>query len=819
MKYAIIALGMLAAGTTAGAQGTCNLQGKEFRVDTVAHYYIGPGITYTALQLTNASRTVKAFATTLDKTDPSYSDIAAPRVVLGKDMCQSTETVSSMAKRNTTADRQVLAGVNGDFFITSSFANNHPLGNAILGYPNMSCAIDGKLAAPDMIDIVSRENALIIGSDGMWIDATDLTYKLLDNTGDKQVKATAVNYPRLDNELMIYNSYNGSSTRTSAGGRELVLRMADGAKWAINSSVKFIVDGEWSTAGNTAIPADGIVISCGKDYSNAFIDGLANGDVVKLKIILSLPAFEGIKPDIQHVVGGDVRILKEGVVTTEAIRWINTPSSQYSRSLTGYSQDRNRLVMAVTDAGGGSTGLTYYESADLMAYLGCYDALDFDGGGSTELWMAHTGPVNNLRDGGERAVGNALYFTIDAPADKTVASIRFADAARHLPVFGAYRPVIYGYNKYGQLVDTDVKGAVFSAPEGMIQLIDGGILAAVAGTYPLTATVGSMTATIAVDVDGGSNINPRRADITIDASHTYSPVLESSTTAGTVEVANEAFTWTSDDENIASVSAQGVISAVANGSTTIHARRGDIDVPVAVTCHTAPAKTVPVDLNFGGDGWKVSASGTSGFTLDATGENAWDMAFTVTSARAPRININGTVNAPGLPSAVSIDVDPHGSVLPSMAVSIKPYGARQATYITSAEISAAGTVTFPLSELFDVTDPESYPIQLVTFQTNTPTGVSTSHKVSISNFNFVYDAYAGVESVAADQAYTHLPLMIEQGSVSTTLPAAAIEVYSLDGRLVAAAEGNTVATDGLEGLYIVKALVAGKTLTAKAILR
>ena len=64
-----------------------------------------------------------------------------------------------------------------------------------------------------MIDIVSRENALIIGPEGMWIDATDLTYKVLNNDGSRQAKAQAVNYPRRDNEMMVYNSYNGASTR------------------------------------------------------------------------------------------------------------------------------------------------------------------------------------------------------------------------------------------------------------------------------------------------------------------------------------------------------------------------------------------------------------------------------------------------------------------------------------------------------------------------------------------------------------------------------------------------------------------------------
>ncbi|MDE6464299.1 MAG: hypothetical protein K2L16_06680, partial [Muribaculaceae bacterium] len=291
MKTAIALLCSLAS-FSAAASGTIVLQGTEFQADTVAHYYIGPGITHTHLSLSTPTRMVQVFAATLDRNDPSYTEAAKPRIVIGKDQCRIAETVSSMGTRSTTAERQYLTGINGDFFITSSFAGQHEFGNAILGYPNMSCVIDGKIAAPDMIDIASRENALIIGRDGdMWIDATDLTYKLLNNDGSVQVKATAVNYPRRAGELMVYNSYIGATTGTT-GGREIALRPADGTTWKVNATTKFIVDGTWQSGGNMAVPADGIVISCGDDYHNEFIDGLAEGDVVKRKILLSLPAFD-----------------------------------------------------------------------------------------------------------------------------------------------------------------------------------------------------------------------------------------------------------------------------------------------------------------------------------------------------------------------------------------------------------------------------------------------------------------------------------------------------------------------------------------------
>ncbi|MDE6396383.1 MAG: phosphodiester glycosidase family protein, partial [Muribaculaceae bacterium] len=506
MKSNLI-LGLLLASSVTATAANTDIQGVSFQVDTISHYKIGPGLTQSHLVFKSSSRTFHAFLTDMHVPE---ADGLRVKVDVGRDSCNTAEAITSIAKRKTNANTQYLAGINGDFFITSSFANQHEFKNAILGYPNMSCATEGKLVAPDMIDITSRENALIIGSEGMWIDATDMKYRVLNNAGDTIVDAKAMNYPRRDEEMVVYNSYMGKYTKTSPQGREIVLRPAEGATWKFNKSIKFIVDGDWH-AGQSAIPEDGLVISCGPKYKNEFIDGLKKGDIVKLKLVVSLPAFSKLKPDIQEICGGDVRILKENVTTTEAIRWINTPSAKYSRSLVGYSKDRDHVVTCAIDASSVSSGVTYYEAADVMRFLGCWDALDLDGGGSTAIWTQSHGIMNNLRDGSERAVGNGIFFVLDRPASKEVKSIRFADWRQVLPQYGLYRPVIYGYNEYGQLVDTDIQGFTLEAPAELGTVDGTALLASGSGPHNLTARLGDMTADIAVTVDNSFPAKPREA--------------------------------------------------------------------------------------------------------------------------------------------------------------------------------------------------------------------------------------------------------------------------------------------------------------------
>ena len=792
----------LACSLGASASGQIDLQGTTFRTDTLEHYTIGPGVTHTHLKLSGA-RTIHVYAVTLDR-EADTEGIAKMKVVIGNDRCLNGESISSMARRKTTDSEQIIAGINGDFFITSAFAAQHEFGNAILGYPNMSCIIDGKIAAPDMIDITSRENALIMGPEGWWIDATDLTYKLLNNDGSTVVSAKAVNYPRRDNELMVYNSYMGATTATAAGGREIALRPAEGAQWRVNGSVKFIVDGEWSALGNMAVPADGIVISCGKDYHNDFIDGLKAGDIVKLKIGLSLPAFGGIKPEITDVIGGDVRILNENKVTTEAIRWINTPGSAYPRSLVGYSQDRNKMVFATVDGGTYSSGVSYYEAADLMRALGCWDALDFDGGGSTALWMAHTGIANKPRDGAERAVGNGLFVSLNAPADQTVTSIRFADHVKTMPLYGSYTPRILGYNRYGQLVDADYKDFSLS-----VDAANGNIdnqttfIAGAPGTFALTAHSNDMEAKIALTVDGSFTAEADVETLLIDGEHTV--VLPISAVVGgeKMPVAANAFSWKSDDETVAKVdAATGEISAVASGETVVTGTRDECTLSVKVIVEMWDQLLYPVDLKeHPADSWKVSRTGVKNVELTVTPEGVLEAAFEISSTRGTNLTLAKDIRLYSLPRFLAIGIDCEGVDYNDLTVKLQ-----------FADETRPESITFkPGDENYGSfwgsieRGVLSYPVVFKSLGI-TPKPAADGNKkglLRVVNIISSLGVPVGVRDVIADNGGEGM-LAVSYDGDTLVCDASGLEIYNMSGACIARAEGNTIAMPRQKGIYIVR---------------
>lgn len=56
-------------------------------------------------------------------------------------------------------------------------------------------------------------------------------------------------------------------------------------------------------------------------------------------------------------------------------------------------------------------GMSLSELAAHMARIGCTDALNLDGGGSSTLW-ARGQVMNNPCEGAERPMGNALLITL-----------------------------------------------------------------------------------------------------------------------------------------------------------------------------------------------------------------------------------------------------------------------------------------------------------------------------------------------------------------------------------------------------------------------
>lgn len=128
-----------------------------------------------------------------------------------------------------------------------------------------------------------------------------------------------------------------------------------------------------------------------------------------------------------NTVGGGPQLLVAGSFTwdTSVSGEINgeggfSPNTKFDgrnpSTAVGVTQDGKTLVLLVVDGRqpGFSVGTTPRELADLLLAEGASEAMRFDGGGSSTMWIrSRGGVVNSPSDGSERAVGTALLVFSD----------------------------------------------------------------------------------------------------------------------------------------------------------------------------------------------------------------------------------------------------------------------------------------------------------------------------------------------------------------------------------------------------------------------
>jgi hypothetical protein len=139
---------------------------------------------------------------------------------------------------------------------------------------------------------------------------------------------------------------------------------------------------------------------------------ISRGNAVSIQGPLKDPP----KDAMQVIAGSDI-ILRGGAdVAPKTGKFAET---QHPRTAVGIADNGKRLVMVVVDGRRKDrVGMKLTELADLMKSLGCTDALNLDGGGSSELALRNpeTGQLevkNSPSDFRERAVGSVLGVTIE----------------------------------------------------------------------------------------------------------------------------------------------------------------------------------------------------------------------------------------------------------------------------------------------------------------------------------------------------------------------------------------------------------------------
>lgn len=289
--------------------------------------------------------------------------------VLSNDAIAGLERLKAMAERN-----KAIAAVNGSYFA---------LNGEILGL----LKIDGEIVSTSDED---RTGLGLLGDGKVLIDP--LVYKGSVNLPNgATVAITGVNHERGSDELILYNKYYGSMTGTNSFGSDYLVK---------NGKIIGIAHG------NPAIPLGGVVLSA-HGLMEEVMSSLKVGDTVKINQTL------GDEWDkTTYAIGAGPRLLRNGNVSLTSKEEhfpADITTGRAPRTAVGVTKDGHILLLVVDGRQKYSVGMTLQELALLLQEYGAVDAMNLDGGGSSEMYV--TGRVvNKPSDGRERSVGDALII-------------------------------------------------------------------------------------------------------------------------------------------------------------------------------------------------------------------------------------------------------------------------------------------------------------------------------------------------------------------------------------------------------------------------
>ena len=562
----------------------------------------GPGTTYYELRLLRADNgkgRLDAFLLAVDTRDP-YVKVEQ---VLGTGKITGTETPSKMATRSTTENKIFFAGANGDFFTTQDDQSTSAYHE--VGLPVSTTIVNNEYAHTPIANRTKRRLGAI-DADGKGITANKHSISMNLVLVDTTLEIKHANYLRKDNELVLYNIHNGTTTATNAYGTEVQIQLLDGEKWQTSGIMRAKVTKVEDQVGSMPLDKDHAVLSGHGTMATELLK-LKVGDEITLDFEIK---FDDELVNIAQAIGSDnyTQILVNGKVAQDGF-W----NELHPRTGFGASYTRDTVYMLVVDGRGVSTGCTTKVLAEILQHYGAYNAVNWDGGGSSCVYVRPLGPMNNGSDGQERACGNGMFAVAQVPeTDNNIVAIAPYMPNYYLPRYGVAAPQFLGYNKYGVLVETNVTGVQLSCDPQVGEILpDGRFLASGENGGKLTATWGSVTTDLDVRIVTSAPISIRLDSVLCDALHPYKVEVLGTVGNNTVEVLADALEWESLDPSIATVNEEGEVTGVKNGRVVVVGTLGEFSDSIIVDVEVAEANQIVWDDFRNAASWDVSGSPTS----------------------------------------------------------------------------------------------------------------------------------------------------------------------------------------------------------------
>ena len=428
---------------------------------------IHPGASMFRIRRTKPAMAIDGFVW---RRDEQRLDLA---VTAGRDKVYGLERTSGQISRLSTADRRPIAAVNGDFYQMTGGGAGATIGLFVRGGELLSLAND----RPAFCILSDGSPTIAPFRTAIEVSAADGRIRLAPNR---------LNNDRGPNSLVLYTPAWGPSTSTNDSGVEVVLLKA--GKLTPNYRQTLQVADQRVGQGNTPIPPGAVVLS-GHGTKAEALRKLLPGVVVEL-VVRTTPDLP-----VREAIGGNPILCRAGKVVYSA----RGAEPKHPRTMVGFDDEE---IVAVTVDGrrpGHSVGMTMPELAAFMDGIGCQEAINLDGGGSTTCWVRGT-ILNRPSDGRERSVANALVLLSVGKLGEP-AHIAFEPAGPILIAPGAtFKPTVHVTDALLNPL-ADSVAVQYGVEGGIGQFTDGVFRAgATAGTGQVTARSGAVTGSCDITV-------------------------------------------------------------------------------------------------------------------------------------------------------------------------------------------------------------------------------------------------------------------------------------------------------------------------------
>jgi len=281
--------------------------------------------------------------------------------------------------KNLAQKEGAVAAINGSYFKPQT------------GVPLGMMMVDGKLLTGPIYDRV----ALGIRKNEFLMDRISLNGKIV--SGKNELKIDNFNQPRmLSTHTLIYDAKWGRISPV-APKYGLVLSVVDGK----------IVEISNTTA---QIPENGYVISGPISKLEPFLRS------ANLKLVIQTG--DENWQNVEHIISGGPYLVKENEVFVDmSAQKLTAIGGRNPRTAIGYTIDGKFIMVTIDGREENSIGMTLMELAQFMKNLGCYNAMNLDGGGSSVMYLNGM-TVNNPSVKGGIPLSNAFIIYENAENEK-----------------------------------------------------------------------------------------------------------------------------------------------------------------------------------------------------------------------------------------------------------------------------------------------------------------------------------------------------------------------------------------------------------------